>query len=376
MNGDFGIVAELNKYFAVSDAFDYWDFRVPGMDTVTSDVWAGSAATKNLNILTPLSTVSQTTTTTTNLNYLNQRIESNTLLATASITPEVKLSGGWRFKTRNVTDSGMDDLTWNINGAILGIVIQPSSMVRINVDYDSMSSKSSNAITPSNTFTREAPDKINHLRARATIKPAKWINFAVTGNDYSAKNDDPLVNHFEHNHDVSFATTLIAGQGLSMDFNFAHDDVFSVTDLCYIFTATATMPLPPGPGNAGTCVNTASNPGGAASLLLGNGYYNAPSNFFSGAFNYAPAKYLRMSAGERVNDTNGQAEQLNPFMVPGALHSKYVTPYADMEIHIASQWAWHGNWTHDGYAEGGPLNYLPSRNTHGDIVTLGVKYAF
>ena len=67
---------------------------------------------------------------------------------------------------------------------------------------------------------------------------------------------------------------------------------------------------------------------------------------------------------------------LNALMVPGAIQSKYVTPYADMQINIASQWAWHGNWTHDGYAEGGPTGYLPARNTHGDIVTLGVKYAF
>ena len=83
-----------------------------------------------------------------------------------------------------------------------------------------------------------------------------------------------------------------------------------------------------------------------------------------------------MNAGMRSSNTNGQAEQLNPYMVPGALHSKYVTPYADMEIHIASQWGWHGNWTHNGYAEGGPMGYLPSRNTHGDVVSLGVKYAF
>ena len=374
VSADYGIVAELSKFFSITDAFDYWDFRVPGTNSVNSTVYTDPSKTPSM--LDPLSSTTSTITNTVTSNFLNQRIESNTLMAIATITPEVKLSGGWRVKTRNITDAGQDDLTWNINGAILGIVIQPSRMVRVNLDYDSMSSKSSNAITTTNSFTREAPDKANHLRARASIKPAKWINFAITGSDYWAKNDDPQVNHVEHNHDLSFATTIIAGEGFSLDFNFAHDSVFSVTDICYPFTPTATEPLPPGAVNAGTCVLTAANPGGSPSLYLGDAYYNVPTNFFSGAFNYSPSKYLRFNAGARVNDSNGQAEMLNPLMVPGAIQSKYVTPFADLQINIASQWAWHGNWTHDGYAEGGPIGYLPSRNTHGDIVTLSVKYAF
>ena len=117
-------------------------------------------------------------------------------------------------------------------------------MVRVNVDYDSMRSKSATSGTASDTFTREAPNKVDHLRARATIKPAKWVNFAITGDDYAAKNDDPLVNHTEHNHDLSFATTFMAGERFSADLNFAHDSVFSATDLCYVYTATATAPLP------------------------------------------------------------------------------------------------------------------------------------
>jgi hypothetical protein len=83
-----------------------------------------------------------------------------------------------------------------------------------------------------------------------------------------------------------------------------------------------------------------------------------------------------MSAGARVNSTDGTAEQLNPLMIPGALQSTYFTPFADLEIHIASQWAWHGNWVHDGYHEHSQLGLLPSRNTYGDVLTLGVKYAF
>ncbi len=72
---------------------------------------------------------------------------------------------------------------------------------------------------------------------------------------------------------------------------------------------------------------------------------------------------------------------------PGALLSKYVTPFADLQIRIAEGWYWHGNWEHHGYNEGGPSggvngnvfvpgSLLPSRDFHGDVVTLSVKYAF
>jgi hypothetical protein len=56
-----------------------------------------------------------------------------------------------------------------------------------------------------------------------------------------------------------------------------------------------------------------------------------------------------------------------------------------MVFDIAPQWAWHGNYTYYGYGEQGTQNAvvngyysngLPSRNVHGNVLTLGVKYAF
>jgi len=398
-SGDFGIVAELNKSLSISDAFSFWNTRTNGSQTALTRTWTGSAgaaavgstpAVPTTSMLTSLAdpSIAVTSASSTGSGFLNQKVAQNTILATAAVTPQIKISGGWRYKNRVIDDPHATNLTWHENGAILGAVIQPSRMVRININYDSMDSKYSSgtavlgepstplALPSSNTFTRLAPDKAYQLRARAMVKPAKWINFSVSGNDYSAKNDDPQVNHVEHNHDVSFAASIVPMEGLSVDFNFAHDDVLSETDLCYIFTANANAPLPSGAANSGTCVKSTANPEGATTLFLGTGYYHAPSNFISGAINYAPSKYWRLNGGMRLNDVNGQAEMLNPLMVPGALQSKYVTPYTDLEVRIAPQWAWHGNWTHDGYSEQGRVGPLPSRNTHGDILTLGVKYAF
>ena len=66
---------------------------------------------------------------------------------------------------------------------------------------------------------------------------------------------------------------------------------------------------------------------------------------------------------------------LNPLMVPGALQSKVISPFADLMIHIAPQWSWHANWDHQGYSEQGGPALL--RVTFTVIVTtLSVKYAF
>lgn len=382
VNADYSAEAELSKSISVSDAVHYRAFRVPGYNNYSETLVGGpSATTSNL---TPLSSGSLTTITTSNpaANLLNQKILGNTLLGIVTVTPEVKLSGGWRFDHRNIVDSG-DDLTWRQNGLLFGAAITPSRTVRVNVNFDTLNWKPISSSTPSDTFTREALDKVYHVRARAVITAVKWINFAVAGNDFEGKNDDPLVNHLEHSHDISFATEITPNEKFSLDLNYAHDDVFSVTDLCYIFVPTAAYPLPAGAqGSVGTCLQTADNPGGtlptqsaSTQLYLGHGRYDAPVNFFSGSISWAPSKYFRYNGGVRVTDTNGTAEFLNPLMAPGALQSKVLSPFSDLVVNIAPQWAWHGTWVHHGYDEAGGPGPAP-RTFHGDVVTLGVKYAF
>jgi len=385
-NGDLALVAELNKYLSVSEIFDFWSFHNSGNSTMNVETWTGTSAT---NMLTPLSGVTDAVQPPALSGPVNltQRFESNRVVAEVNAMSQIRLSGGWAFRNRHVADlnsDGQNDLHWHENGVLLGAVVQPMRSFRLNLNFDSMHSSyvsgtTSAALLPSNTFVRAAPDKSYHFRARATLKPSKWINLAVATNDFWARNDDPFINHTEHNRDFSFATTIMPMDGLSMDLDFAHSDVLSQMDICYLSTPPIAGAVP----NTGTCLQTATNPGGslptdpvANQLYLGNGYYHAPSNFFSGAINYAPTRLFHFNGGVRLNTVNGSAEQLNPYMVPGALQSTYLTPFADLQIHIASQWAWHGNWTHDGYTEQGPKGLLPSRDTHGDILTFGVKYEF
>jgi hypothetical protein len=67
---------------------------------------------------------------------------------------------------------------------------------------------------------------------------------------------------------------------------------------------------------------------------------------------------------------------LNPNMRPGSLASEYVTPFTDVQVNIAKEWAWHGNWIRHDYAERYTSGVTVPRNVHGDTLTLSVRYAF
>ena len=374
VNGDFSIRAQISSVVELSDVVDYWDVRIPGQTAWNEFALKGVATQKGppvvygTSMLTPLTDPSLTPSTTfnTDAHYLAHKNTGNTVLGTFTVTPQVKLTGGWRFNDREIKVDDDPNMTWHQNWLLVGGVFQPSSMFRLNLNYDLMHSNSSNSTTtPSDTYTREAPNRINDFRARAQVKPAAWISVAAAGVLYYAENNDPNVNHTEHNNDISFNVHVAPRERMTLDLDYAHDSVYSRTDLCY-----QANPLPPSGLPGGYCTNSASG-----NVNLGNGLYEAPMTFFNGMFNYAGAKYVSFDVGGRVNHVNGQAEMLNPYMVPGALDSTYWYPYANLIIHIAPQWSWHGDWNRPDYAEAGPAGPAP-RNFNGNVFTLGVKYAF
>jgi hypothetical protein len=374
VNGDYSVRAEITPIFEISDVVNYWDIRVPGQTAWNEYTMKGVATKKGppvkygTSLLTPLTDPSLTSSTLLNTDsqYLAHKNAGNTILATVAITPVFKLTGGWRFNDRQIKFNDDPTMSWHQNWLLLGAVVQASRTVRFNVNYDMMNAHSSNSTTtPSNTYTREAPNRIHDFRARVQAKPRQWIDFAVAGVAYVGDNTDPLVNHKEHNAGASFTTRISPVESMEVEADYAYQNVYSSTDLCY--TAT---PAPTAAANSGTCQFT-----GGGNPYLGNGLYKAPSNFFNGMFHYRAPKHVEVGAGVRVNSVNGYAEMLNPYQVPGALQSNYWMPYADLVLHIAPQWSWHGDWNRPDYAESGPAGPAP-RDVSGNVFTLGVRYAF
>jgi hypothetical protein len=393
VNGDYSFDATLTPWLSVSDTVNYWDYRIPGHTILVSQIWDNTPFTTggpppvpsaSLNVNTPLSSLHNYTTTTESFGYVGHKNLMNTALASFTVLPEFKLSAGWRFNNREIKVADDPTLAWHQNGALFGAVIQPSRAVRVNVNAETMMSDSANSETQTNTYTRLAPNSTYRIQGRAVIAPRSWINLAISANDFHGVNNDPLVNHTEYARGVSFAAQFIPAETVSLDFEYAHDVVFSQTDLCYVFTATANASVPAGAANAGTCVRTPGNPTANSTLYLGYGTYNAPSDFYLAAFNYAPSKKFRFNGGFRMTALGGTAELLNPYNPTGALSSNTVSPFADLRVAVGPGWEWHGNWQHHGYSEDGPSggnggvpgSLTPSREFSGEVVTLSVVYAF
>jgi hypothetical protein len=411
INADFGFVGEVTKQVSVSDNVSYQSFQTTGNTGFNSVSYTIPTNSSTLagepSLFTNLSSagvVAQAPAIGTTLKsgtqaagvpwWLNQRVLTNTVSASFIVSPQIKVSGGWRFKTRQlnydtttayVPTTGM---VWHENTGFAGAVLEPNRMVRVNVNYEAGSSKSASSTTMSNEFTREMPNETQHLKVRATLKPAKWVNFAASGNLYYGQNDDPLINSREHNQNVSGAASITPMEGLSFDLAYGYDEAYSVIDSCFEWGATTpadNKAVPFGATSTATCSASNSPATGGASFLYFNNYYKAPSGYYMGAVNYAPIKQVRFNGGVHMNSVHGSADILNPIQTPGSLVSRSLKPFADAEVKIAPQWAWHGNYTYTGYGEQGPLNAvvngltsngLPSRNMHGNVLSLGVKYAF
>ena len=185
--GDFGFIADLDKYFSVSDSFVFRNLRTSGYSVMNTQAWKGTSST---SMLTPVSNITPCTpdpngvtcpaSPVTNGPFLDHKNIGNTILGVVTVNPAFKFSGGWRFNSRHIVDGTLnegvaDSLTWHQNGLILAAVIQPSRAVRVNVNYDSLSSKSADSNTPfKHLHPRGARMQVNHipLRGQRSLPPS------------------------------------------------------------------------------------------------------------------------------------------------------------------------------------------------------------
>ncbi len=152
----------------------------------------------------------------------------------------------------------------------------------------------------------------------------------------------------------------------ALDLNYAYDNDFSRTDICYF----SSDPLP----GAGSC----PIPGSVANIepFSGTGYYNDPTHFGSASLMLAPIRKVRANIGYTMTASEGNGEILNARQIPGSLQSTYQSPFAELALNLAPEWTWKGAWNYYGYGEGSPVGPTLPRTFNGNVVTLSVRYAF
>lgn len=348
-NADFGITWQATSTIAFSDVFNFWYFRQPATSIFTQTNYAGTS------MLQPPGTA--TTTMTSDYQALNQKTKANTFVVLWDVTPRARLSVGYRYRSRIITDAGGDFIPIHENWGLFGAAFNPVPQLRVNFDVDAMYAD--------NSFTRISPRQLQHYVARTNYRPRSWLTFAGTINLYESRDNVQMVNYLHHNRDFSFSTTISQSERWSVDLDYSYNDVYSSILQCY-----ASTPAPPSAGTAPSVCVAAGTP------WLSTGYYNAPTQFGSLGFMITPAKRLHLNGGYRITAINGSTASINIRQVPGSLQSQYQTPYGHIAFDVAPGWTWKADYNYYGYGEKAAIGPTLPRSFHGNIYTLGVGYVF
>jgi hypothetical protein len=300
--------------------------------------------------------------------FLGQKTETNTLTAAWLASSRATISLGYRYRSRDiarsstaVTDALPNGTAYTLgiheNGGILGLALRPTSQWRINGSIE--------ASYANRTYTQISPRALQRYNFRATYKPKDWATISGAFNDLERRNNVQYVNHLDHSRIVSLGASLMPSEHYGLELSYGYMDIFSRTNLCYAATPAPTdaVPVPVGTG-CGT--NT----------YLGNGYYDAPTQYGAIGITLAPVKQFRSAVGYRMSAVSGNTDTLNPRQVPGSLQSEYQSPYANVAWTLHPGWIWKAEWNYYGYGEGGPVGPTLPRAFRGNLYTISMHYEF
>jgi len=349
VNGDFALEWEITPKIRASDVYDFWYFRDPGINTFTTTTYSGSSL-----LLPP---TGSTTATASDQQYLNQKTSTNTTVLAWDVAPKATLSFGYRYRAREIADSGGDVIPIHENWGLFGAALRPLPELRINFNFAGMSAD--------RAFTRIDPRQLYQYILRTSYKPRPWLSVSGTINIFNSQDNVDTVNHKEHNRNYSFGTSIIPSDKWSIDMSYSYNDVYSTTLLCYPST-----PAPPTAGTAPPVCTEAGTP------YSSNGYYTAPTNFGYIGFTLSPISRLHAKAGYRISSVNGSTQTINIRQVPGSLQSQWQSPYGGLYFQIAPKWTWKGDWNYYSYGEGTPIGPTSPRSFRGNVYTLAVNYSF
>ncbi len=355
INADYGITWQVTPKVSLNDVFDYWDFRENTASIYTETDYAGTsmlqppgAATTTVTIQPPAAV---------GYSPINQNTKVNTFYANWDVNPVTRLSLGYRFSTRTVSDIGGDYIPIRSNWSLFGIVFRPNPQFRANFNFDWMYAN--------NSFTRVDPRQMQHYVLRTAYNPKHWLSFNGTLNILEDRDNVQTVDHLAHNRNYSFSTAIAPSEKWSVNLSYSYNDIFSRTDECYASSAPVDGGIPSPP----VCQD-------ASLPWVASGYYNQPTQYGAFEFDYTPVNKVHAIAGYRISSTVGQAPPINIRQVPGSLQSQYQTPYGTIAYDLAPNWTWKADYNYYGYGEGSPIGPTLPRAFHANIVTIGVRYAF
>lgn len=366
VSADFGAVWQITPRFALSEQYDFWDFRQPA-DNYLSEVDHLDDVNPNTPSMADPAGAAQPAVITTAHNFLGQKTETNTVLLEWKATSRANFSVGYRYRARTigyemplVTDFLANGTSYTVpiheNGGILGAVLHPANQWSIDATFEGSYAD--------NAYVQLDPRQTYRYQVHSMWTPNSVVTVTGSFDDLERHDNQALVNHADHSRSAGFGTELAFSDHYGLDLNYTYMDAFSRTGICYAASAPPAGASPTAPADCGT--NT----------YLGTGYYDEPTESGSIDFMYAPTAKVKSHYGYRMNAVDGTTEYLNPREVPGSLQSQYQTPFANVLWTVANGIGFRGEWDYYGYGEDGPVGPTAPRTFHTNLYTLGVHYEF
>lgn len=384
---DFGIVWQTTNNFSIADQVSFSNVRQPGTAVMTSGTTLSTPATAGNETIT-YSGALKTTTAATGAStfegspsigtplpaYFGQRYLTNNLTGSWDVSSRVTLSLTYRYQDHliaegqgavahnipipaNNTTTG--EVTIHENGGIFTAALRPTSNWELNGSVEAM--YNDNAFTPMG-FRQFRQYRV-HTRYRA--KP--WATLSGAFNDRERHNNTnnnenfpgnttpyagPL-DHVDHSRVGSMGAQLFPNDRYGLDFSYSYSDVYMSDNICYLASASATLPGAAIP--AGTaCPNNAATRAGIYDFGPAKDFMDAPTQFGTVAFMYSPVKQVHSNLGYRISSVNGSRFYNDARDVAGSLVSTYQSPFVNFSWQSRPGLTWKADYNFYGYGEGGP----------------------
>ena len=352
--GDYGITWQVVPKVSISDAFNFFDFRDPGNNSLTATTYTGASL-----LATPVASPKGPATTTFK-SFLAQKEKTNTTMLEYSVMRMLRLSAGYRYRSRIITFDGsftpVGETVTPIheNWGFLGGHFQPYEALIINFSMDAMYAD--------RAYTRISPRQLQDYKIYTTYTPKPWMQLDGAITIQESRDNVTNVQHLQHNRNYSVGATITPSSFWTLDAHYGYTDYFTQTDICYVST-------PAYPVGASACPTTTG-------YLLGNGYYDEPTNFGTIDIGMHPVDRVTTNLGYTASAVDGHTATINPRQVPGSLQSIYETPFANVAVFLTPKWNLKGGWAFNEYGEGSPIGPTLPRSFRGNLFTIGARYSF
>jgi hypothetical protein len=161
----------------------------------------------------------------------------------------------------------------------------------------------------------------------------------------------------------SIGGVLTPNEHVAVDFDYAYNDVYTATNICYTnqdsgFVTGNTSPYFAGAASVGpggvplTCPTSATN--STPTQWYAREFMDAPTQHGSVGVVVNPNDKVKYGLGYRVSAVNGSQFFTDARAVNGSLNSKFQTPYLNIDWTVRPGLVWKAEYNYYGYGEGGP----------------------